>query len=388
VVLSRQVGASTRVALASESTVESARARDGTTIAMTSALAMTTLPFASCLSANASLALAAFAVLASASACTPATKYRYTGLVPAAHALAWDGRTAKDGTLRLEGSMAQSTVHRNIAPVKGDTALRVPNTTLEGAAFLAAIPNVEFGVRYSYSAYAWSEPSAEGTMSLPSHPSVWGIGPELRGAIPFDKRRKFMIGVAANVMRFDVPYAEWEKTPYCALGPTCAFDTFTYPGDAGTYYRLVNEKSEAHLTLSIAVYPSLLLGDEGEYGHVFGGFSVHSAFKNDGFTDKSSNGSTIQDAGLLFMMGAGYGIAFEPFRLAAMLTLPTASTSSPVNYGMGGFFTVGVDLELWESKEARRARERREAAPPRESTPSPPREAPTPPGVYVIPGPP
>ena len=340
--------------------------------------------------ASGACAFGLVAILALA-ACTPSTSYRYTGLVPAAHALAWDGRTAKDGTLRLEGSMAQSTVRRNIAPVRGDTALRVPNTTVEGAAFLAAVPNIEFGVRYSYAAYAWSEPSAEGTMALPSHPSVWGVGPELRGAIPLDKRKQFMIGVAANVMRFDVPYAEWQKSSYCALGPTCAFDT--YAGDSGTYYRLVNEKSEAHLTLAIAVYPSVLLGNEGEYGHVFGGFAVHTAFKNDGFTDKSSNGSTIQDAGLLFVMGAGYGIAFDPFRLAAMLTVPTTTNHSPVNYGMGGFFTVGVDLELWESKDARRARERREAAPTPAPIPpaAPPRQAPPPepsPGPYVIPGPP
>ena len=318
---------------------------------------MTFLPFRAVLAPTA-CRLAIFAALG-LSACTPSTTYRYTGLIPAAHALAWDGRTAADGSLRLEGSMAQSTVRRNIVPVKHDTALRVPNTTLEGAAFLAAIPHIEFGVRYSYSAYAWSEPSAEGTMSLPSHPSVWGIGPELRGAIPLDKQKRFMIGVAANVMRFDVPYAEWQKTPTCVLGPTCNFDT--YAGDAGTYYKLVSEKSEAHFTLSIAVYPSLLLGNDGEYGHVFGGFAAHTALKNDGFTDTSSNGSTIKDAGLLFILGAGYGIAFDPFRLAAMLTLPTTTTSSPINYGMGGFFTVGVDLELWESKDARRAREQRSA---------------------------
>ena len=326
---------------------------------MSPRIRMTSLPSRAALAPIAG-GLGLFAALG-LSACTPSTNYRYTGLVPAAHALAWDGRTAADGSLRLEGSMAQSTVRRDIVPVRGDTALRVPNTTLEGAAFLAAVPNIELGVRYAYAAYAWSEPSAEGTMSLPSHPSVWGIGPEIRAAIPFDKRKRFMVGVAANVMRFDVPYAEWQKTPACMLGPTCAFDT--YAGDAGTYYKLVDEKSEAHFTLAIAVYPSLLLGQDGEYGHVFGGFAVHSAFKNDGFTDTSSNGSTIQDAGLLFVMGAGYGIAFEPFRLAAMLTLPTTTSSSPVNYGMGGFFTVGVDLELWESKEARHAREQRESAP-------------------------
>src|SRR5215467_9079940 len=117
----------------------------------------------------------------------PITPYRYTAVIPAAHAMSWDGRTVKDGHLRIEGTITGDSIRRNYTPVLHDTAVHVPDQTLEGAASLAIAPGVEIGGRYAYAAYAWTEVSAEGTLPLPSHPSVWGIGPEARFMIPFDK---------------------------------------------------------------------------------------------------------------------------------------------------------------------------------------------------------
>lgn len=301
------------------------------------------------LSPASGLGVAAALTLA-ASACTPTTQYRYSALIPAAHPLSWDGRTAKDGTLRLEGTLTAATLVRNMNPQIGDTAVHVPNATLEGAAFLAVVPGVELGVRYSYAAYAWSDESAQGTLPLPSQPSVSGIGPEARFMIPFDRRREWTLGIAGNFMRYTIPYAEWELSTMCTPGTTtCVADP-----TSGATYHIFDERSEAHYTFNIAAYPSVALGRTGEFGHVFGGLSAHTGFKNQGFTNMVSNGSTIEDAGLIFSVGAGYGIKVDLLRLSGMVTLPLTSGDSPVNYGLGGFFTAGVDLELWESREDRR----------------------------------
>jgi hypothetical protein len=277
----------------------------------------------------------------------PPTPYRYTGLIPAAKPLAWDGRTAKEGTLRIEGTLDQNWIDRNVAPQIHDTALHVPNTTVEGAATLAVNRYIEVGARATYANYDWSDVTANGTMPLPSRPSTWGIGPEIRVAFPFDRRQQWALGLAANFMRYEVPYAEWQlATTPCTPSATCQTDFLS-----NAQYKLYDERSESHYTLNIAVYPSVNLGPHGEYGHVFGGFSVHTGFKNDGFTDMAQNGSTIQDAGLVFFGGAGYGVKIDIVRLSAMATVPFTGGDSPVNYGFSGFLTAGVDLELWETND-------------------------------------
>jgi hypothetical protein len=288
--------------------------------------------------------LAATAPLALAACTTPTVPYRYTGLVPAAHPIAWDGRTAKAGTLRVEGTYDQNWINRNIAPQVHDTALHVPNTTLEGAAALAVTKNIELGARYTYAAYGWSDVTANGTMPLPSAPSVWGVGPEIRVSFPLDRRQRFALGVAANYMFYQVPYAEWQlSSTGCTPSVTCQVD-FLNPANR---YTLYDERTEGHNTLSIAVYPSYAFGERGEYGHIFGGFSAHTTFKNDGFTFTASNGSTIQDAGLVFFGGVGYGVNIDIVHVAGMVALPFTSNGSPVDYGFAGFLTAGVDLELW-----------------------------------------
>src|SRR5262249_11052338 len=47
--------------------------------------------------------------------CTPPpSAYRYTAVVPAARPPAWDGRTATDGSLRLDGTATHTTTIENL----------------------------------------------------------------------------------------------------------------------------------------------------------------------------------------------------------------------------------------------------------------------------------
>ncbi len=295
------------------------------------------------------LAIGALALVA-LSACTPDTAYRYTALAPASRPLSWDGRTAKEGRLRLEGTISGERLETNESPQLHDTALHVPDETVEGALTLAVTSGVEVGVRYAYASYAWSEVTANGTAPIPGHPSVTGFGPEVRVALPLDRGKRVRFGFAGNVMDYTVPYAEWQLAT-C----TCAsnfIDTSTF--GHGTAYSLVDQRTETHLALNIGVYPSVNLNDDGTAGHVFGGFSAHTGFKNDGFTNTNQRGSTVEDSGLIFFLTVGYGVEIEPMRLSAMVALPFTDSSSPVNYSIAGFVSLGVDLELWEGREERK----------------------------------
>jgi hypothetical protein len=286
------------------------------------------------------------------SGCTPDTAYRYTALSPAVRPLAWDGRTAKDGSLRVEGSLDVERVDPNLAPQLHDTALHAPDETVEGVVALAVAPGIEIGARYAFASYAWSEVTANGTPPIPGHPAVTGFGPEVRIAPAIDRRRRVRLGFAGNLMNYTVPYAEWTRAT-CTC-PNNFVDSSAIGG--GAAYSLVDQGTETHYALSIGVYPSVNLNDDGTAGHVFGGFAAHTGFKNDGFTNVNQSGSTLQDAGLVFFLTGGYGVEIDPMRVSAMLALPLTDAGSPVNYWIAGFVSVGVDIELWEGRERRRAR--------------------------------
>jgi hypothetical protein len=75
--------------------------------------------------------------------------------------------------------------------------------------------------------------------------------------------------------------------------------------------------------------------------------AAHSGFKNDGFSDNAS-GSAVQGAGLIPLVGVGYGIKVDLFRAALMVSHAFTSIDSPVDYSsLSGFLTVGVDLPLF-----------------------------------------
>ena len=272
----------------------------------------------------------AIAVAASlAVGCVPQTSYRNTGLIPAAHALDWDGRTVPKGSIRVEGTMLGTTIGENLAPQVHDTALFVPGLTLEGAATIAIAQGCELGVRVAYSQYSWSNASALGTMPLVGEPGLWGVGPEVRMTIPLNPQKQWAIGIAGNLMNYQIPYAEWQAAS-CSGGETC------FEG-----YSLVEQQTSAHLVLNAGIYPSFQLGPEGRYGHVFGALSAHAAFKNDGFTDTPAS-NQVEDAGFIFVPAVGYGIHFDELLLSTKVEWPITTSASPIVYGPGVSLTVGI----------------------------------------------
>ena len=294
------------------------------------------------------LACAIAAAAAALTGCVPETPYRYSAFVPAARPIAWDGHTTEPGTLRIEGTVTSASPYENPAPQIHDSALFVPAWSVEGSAALAVARHVELGVRGTYASYDWASVTAAGTMPLPSAPPSWGWGPELRLSFPLDHDKHAYLGVAGNVMLYQVPYAEWTLTgPGSPNGMTvpCTPSTTCVYG-----YSLFAEKGESDLVYNVGVYPSYGFGHLNTYGHVFGVVDLTSGFKNDGFTDTPTNGSSVQGVGPIIVLGVGYGLEVDVLRLAALVYDPLTDSGSPVHYGPGFMLTVGVDAELWSPK--------------------------------------
>ena len=264
--------------------------------------------------------------------CAPQTQYLNTALIPAAHALPWDGRTATPGSLRVEGTAVFADVNENLAPQIHDTALYVPNLSVEGAATIAVLRGIEVGARVALSRYSWSTPTAVGTAPLVGNPTVSGVGPEMRMMIPLDAAERWTLGIGGNIMNYQIPYAEWQMDGSCQGGPTC------FGG-----YSLVEQKTSGHVTMNLAIYPSFAFGPE--LGHVFTGFSVHSGFKNDGFTNTPSS-DQVEDAGLIFVWALGYGLDYRGLLLSMMVELPVTPGGAPISYTPGGSFSLGFKLDL------------------------------------------
>jgi hypothetical protein len=292
-----------------------------------------------------------------ASGCAPLTQYRYSALTPAAQPVAWDGRTEHEGFARFEGSASGVEVNQNLFPQLHSTALMIPTWTVEGAAMFAVAPHLEIGIRGNYAAYQWTTPSAVGTMPVPDDPPSWGAGPEMRVSLPVDKERHFYIGIVGSAVATQVPYAEWTltgpyatpATPPCNPSATCVLGAGQpYGLTAPQPYMLSSTQTETHVVWTLGVVPSYAFGPQGEYGHVFGAISATSGFQNDGFTNTASNGSTVNDFWPLFIGSVGYGIPIDVMRLAVQGFKPFTNPGSPVDYGFGLQFTVGVAAELWE----------------------------------------
>jgi hypothetical protein len=279
-----------------------------------------------------------------AMACAPETRYRRTAVIPQAHPYSWNGRTARAGSLRVEGAVHATSIDTNPLPRVGDTAVFVPEVAVDGSAVLAITGGLELGLRGSYASYSWTDRSAVGTMPVPGAPSVYGFGPEVRGTFWFGKERRFGLGVGGSVLAYRISTALWEQDDGCAAPDTCVDTNDNLFQDR---WRLAEEDARHPLTWNLAVYPSFAFGPEGAYGHVFGGVSVHEAYENDGFTN-TTEGPPVAGAGFVWFAGAGYGISFEPVRVAALVAHPFTSIDSPVHYGSVSFFlTLGADIPLW-----------------------------------------
>jgi hypothetical protein len=277
------------------------------------------------------------------SGCAPQTQYRYSASVPAVRPIAWDGRTPKGSSLTVEGTLTHTDIATNYLPQPHDTAVWVPQWTAEAAALLAVGSQVQLGLRGAYASYDWARESAAGTMPVPGAPGTVGFGPEIRAAFPLDPERHWAIGLAGNVMSYEVPYAEWTLTgpqstagtPTCVPSATCVND-----------YALHDTRTENHWVYNVGVYPSYAIGDGGRYGNVAVLLGVTSGFKNDGFTDQPTNGSTVDSVGPIFVVGAGYGFHYDVLHASALVYRPMTDTGAPVQYNVGVQLALGVDLDL------------------------------------------
>ena len=262
--------------------------------------------------------------------CTPASEYRNTAYVPVARSLAWDGRLTSEGSLRLEGSATRASVATNTNPQLGDTALFVPSLELDALAAVALTSGIELGLRGSYADYAWRTESSYGTLPLPTEPSVWGFGPEIRARLPVsDDSGPFALSLGGNLLGYSITEAFWQLDPSCVPSATCVEQST--PG--GTVrYTLLDTKTHTFLVANAALYGSVTLGKP-DFGHVFFGPSAHDGFKNRGFTDQSTDGGSLERAGPVWFIAAGYGLDLGTARGSIMMSYPLTTRDSPIDYG-------------------------------------------------------
>jgi hypothetical protein len=267
------------------------------------------------------------AALALASACAPLSAYRYTAFVPTARPIAWDGAAAERGEVHAEGTLTHADILPNLGPALHDSAMNLSASTAEGYLGVGLTHGFELGLRGTYSHYAWSEPSAAGTMPIPDRPALWGFGPEARLALALDEEKRMTMGIAANVMLYQLPWAEWD-----------AKDCTEFTCD----YRAASGGTDAKLVYSAGLYPSYAFGEGGKLGNAFLILAVHTDFKNDGFTNTQASGSTIQTAGVVPVVGGGASVHIGPLKLAATVFAPFADGAAG-HQRPGGMITVGFD---------------------------------------------
>lgn len=294
----------------------------------------------------------AAASLLSLAACVPDTPYRNTAMTPASRPIGWDGRQKPAGTLHVEGEYGGRRIYENLAPELGDSALHVPSYDVGGSVTLTPVRGLDVGFRGSYAAYAWTKPTAAGTFDLPSSPNIFGVGPEVHGAIALDRGRRAQIGIAGNFLHYQVPYASYTRSDCLYASPGCSMnapqqDILTH----ATYY-LARSGSEEHWTYNLAVVPSYGFGEDAKYGSVTGMVGITTGFSNDGFTDVASSGSTVRDNAVVPYLGVGYSIALAPVR-ASILFYDALGEVRKVDYGPGLLLNVGLDLPLWRGRDAR-----------------------------------
>lgn len=277
-----------------------------------------------------------------ATACAPQTKYRNTAVVPAARPLAWDGRTAGrdsfrvEGSLALEGGLADTDGVLQTVPEVGGTAVRVPETSLDGLVGIGLGEHVELGLRGSYAAYAWTRATTRGTMPIPSRSSLWGMGPEARFAFPIGDF--VTLGGAANLVYYRVPIARYER-----VDETCShFSDGTIPtySTQDCQYDLVDEGSQTTGAFSGALIVGINLDRAHEYGHFVASLSFAETFENDGFSDETSSSAKVSEDGLIPFLGGGYAFHADPLRASILGYFPVRSAE--IEYGPGLILSVGA----------------------------------------------
>lgn len=179
--------------------------------------------------------------------------------------------------------------------------------------------------------------------SLPDRPSQIAVGPELRLAFPLDPAKRWVLGMAFDLLRTNLPTAEWELTPSgCTPGPKCYVDPRTI--GAPRYYTFRTQTDQVAWLGSMSLLLSFAFGPDAELGHVFGGLGFHPTFTNDGFTDEATANGQVTQKGWLPLAVAGYAIRLAPARLSASLFVPMGGDTQSIRYGLGGQLSVGFEL--------------------------------------------
>ena len=281
-----------------------------------------------------------FALIASLGACAPLTPYRYTGITPAAHPIAWDGYPSHAGEVHLEGTYQHTSVVERWFPDVHDTALEVAATSFEARASISPVRGLDIGVHAAYSDENWTEPTAVGTLPLAKHGSLFGIGPEVRGSLFLDRGHHAALGIAASAMMYEVPWSGYALQSGCTAPLAW--------GDGNRCYAPMDSGTDSDWVFQAGLYPSYSFGPDGRYGTVFGILGVHTSFKNDGFATSAANGSTIVEDGFVPYVGGGYGIHAKYIHASATMFVPV--TVDKTSWGPGMMITLGVDLPLWHAR--------------------------------------
>ena len=237
----------------------------------------------------------------------------YTAMTPAPRALPWDGRGNHAGTLHFEGSAASSGISvASIpkAPELHTTALHVAALSMDGAILIEPVQGVQVGFRGSYTSYDWTRETAFGTMPMPNKPSLFGLGPEVRIWLPFDRDERFALGIAGNVLHYDIPFAEWTRAD-CVNTPDCA-GTPTF-SSGGASYVLTHQSSEPRFVWNLGLYPSFGLGAHaGVTYNLSERWTLGSAFRSNlWFLPKSRTCSAIGDCATITGRVVALELAFS-----------------------------------------------------------------------------
>lgn len=219
-------------------------------------------------------------------------------------------------------------------------ALHVPQTTLDGVATIAATRGLELGVRYSHGFYSDGNATAMGTTSLVSEIPTMGLGPEVRGTIRFDKSGDFALGFGGNVMAYRIPTGVWFEVHECTPGPDCVSTSEADSSGTTKYFRLggVDNRGDLEPVTNAAALASYQFAG-GRFGHVFAGVGHHTGFRNR-FTFASPG------SGVVLLVGGGYGIKVDHFRASIAVGHALTNSNSPIDYGLSGFFTLGLEIPL------------------------------------------
>ncbi|MCA9612095.1 MAG: hypothetical protein R3B99_09650 [Polyangiales bacterium] len=210
-------------------------------------------------------------------ACSPATQYRRTALVPTPPA---DGMTQPQRrTAELSMTATVNPVTSDLVPSYGDPAMQAAETTFTGQARFRLGEHFRLGGQLLYSHASLAHETAAGTPPMPGE-SVVGGGPQMSAGFAGEH---WHVGFGAMATLVSVPWAAWERNDD-------APDVDRESVDVLDHYHLAVQGRELRLMFATSVGVTWIVHP---WFEGFGGVSVQSAFENVGFDDQERTGSTL-----------------------------------------------------------------------------------------------